>query len=349
MKNRGEVRAIRERLADPRALAAILGLRHVGRHGTGIIAACPIHGNKSPSLSLARRRDGTIWAHCFGCPFAGDVLSLIAALRGYDIERDFRAVVAEAASLASMPVPELPAYRDAPTLPDATFDAFARHLLELAPLRGDVARYVDGRGIGREARADGWGALPPYRAQGGLVRALLDAHGPDVLDGSGLCVLPDDGPWRLARPGARVLIPWRGADGRILSLQRRRLDDGEPRYVAPRGRPLSRPYGLHALAGVGPVVYVEGAVDALALRRILARSRRPADVLALPGIEAWSAAWAEHARVRDAYVALDDDEPGERAAVVLARDLTAAGALTVARWRPPAHDWAETLAKGRRT
>jgi len=344
MRDRGEVRAIRERLADPRALAVLLGLRHVERHGTGIIAACPIHGNKSPSLSLARRRDGTIWAHCFGCPFAGDVLSLIAALRGYDVSRDFAAVMAEAAALASMPAPDLPRYREPPAIPDATFDALARDLLR-AGLTGDVARYVDARGIGREARADGWGALPPYRAQGGIVRTLLDAHGPDVLEGSGLFVRPNGEPWRIIRPGARVLIPWRGADGRILSIQRRRLDDGEPRYVATRGRPLSRPYGLHAMTGAGPVVYVEGAVDALALRAILTRSRRPADVLALPGIEAWSAAWADLARGRHAYVALDADEPGERASVVLAGDLTAAGALSVARWRPPAHDWAEALAR----
>lgn len=311
----------------------------------GVSTRCPAHGGVSLSLTVGR--DRTMRAKCFGCDLAGDIFTLVASARSLTLPRDFPETMREAAALASIDLPALvPMREQLPTLPDATFDAVARALLRDG-LQGSVAEYVRGRGIEDEARADGWGALPWPWAQGDLVDRMLVDFGAPVLLASGLFLDDPDRGIRIARPGARLLIPWRGADGRILSLQRRRLDAGEPRYVAPAGRPLRQPYGVERLATRpgAPVVYVEGAIDALALRALC--GSRDVVPLALPGVEAWREAWAAHARGRTAFVGLDEDAAGDGKVETLTRHLEAAGARSVRRWRPGggAKDWAERLAR----
>jgi hypothetical protein len=61
---------------------------------------CPRHGGGSLSVRLGR--DRTIQARCFGCDFAGDVLTLIAEARGLNVSRDFREVLAEGARIGGL-------------------------------------------------------------------------------------------------------------------------------------------------------------------------------------------------------------------------------------------------------
>ncbi|HOQ62242.1 MAG TPA: toprim domain-containing protein, partial [Vicinamibacterales bacterium] len=304
------------------------------------------HGDKGPSCSLTRGADGTLRVRCFGCGFAGDVFHLVAACRSLTLPRDFVEVLREAAALASIAMPDLPAEREVPmAIGDELFAAIVARMLGLAPLRRarDVSAYLERRRIGQQAARDGWGALPAGGAQDAIVRELAAEFGAEALIGSGLCLRDERTErLRLVRPGARVLIPWRAEDGRIVSLQRRRIDDGEPRYVASAGRPLRTPYGLDRLTPSGPVAFVEGAVDVLALRELCARRRFACNVLGLPGVEGWRPAWAQLAAGRRAYLALDDDEAGDAKAVDMARDLEAAGARPK-RWRPSAKDWSEVL------
>ncbi|WP_230687861.1 hypothetical protein, partial [Streptococcus pneumoniae] len=75
------------RLNDPREVAAMLGLHVLTRQARGVITACPVHGNKSGSLSIRIGRDGTLQAVCYGCNFGpggkgGDVLTLLEAIEG---------------------------------------------------------------------------------------------------------------------------------------------------------------------------------------------------------------------------------------------------------------------------
>ena len=50
---------------------------------------CPWHDERTGSCSRERRPDGTIRVRCFGCRASGDVLSLVAAVHGLDVRRDF--------------------------------------------------------------------------------------------------------------------------------------------------------------------------------------------------------------------------------------------------------------------
>lgn len=348
---RADVAEIRARLSDPRQVAALLGLRGE-RQRAGVLVQCVSHADRGPSLSLTRGRDGTLRVRCFGCPLAGDVFSLVAATRGLDLATAFPAVVAECLSLAALPAPDVAPMRpEVPPISAEVFDAIARDLL--APgLVGDVAAYVGRRRLFEDARAEGWASLPYPSQQPRALAPLRRRFGDAALLGSGLVCERDDAPGelRMVRPGARLLIPWRGRDGSVLSLQRRRVDDGSPRYVATRGRPLVELYGVDRVAGGGGVVYVEGAVDTLAMRVLLRRRGRRADVLGLPGIETWRRSlgagevhpWAAYAAGRVAYVAIDAGEQAEAVAVTMAADL-APVAVRVVRWRCEGGDWADAV------
>jgi DNA primase len=341
MNDRAAVEEIRERLSDPRDVARRLELERP-RHGGGRYR-CPSHGGTS--LALFRGRGGALAVRCFGCDLHGDVFKLIAACRG--LER-FPDVLRAAAELAAIPLPALPHEVEPPVVSGTIFAGIVARLLVLAPLGAapDAERYLAGRGIVAQAIRDGWAALPRRQAQAPIVQELVRDFGEDALLGSGLFVRDQDtGTLRFSQPGARVCIPWRGVEGELISLQRRRLDAHEPRYLAAKGRPLTQPYGLDRLRSLptsAPVAFVEGAVDALALRELCRRHRFPCAVLAIPGVETWRAAWAEYARGRRAFVALDGDEAGDRKAPAVTVDLETAGAFPK-RWRPRTKDWAEVL------
>jgi DNA primase len=50
------------------------------------MARCPLHEDRTPSLSLYQGRDGRARWHCHGCGVGGDALDLEAALSGQRVE-----------------------------------------------------------------------------------------------------------------------------------------------------------------------------------------------------------------------------------------------------------------------
>ncbi len=368
---------LKRRLASPAAVAALLGLgadagemarRRSRRGGAGarVMVLCPAHGERTASCSLTVGPDGTLRVHCFasdgGC-LNGDVFTLIAAV--YHCQGDFRAALNHARALLGLdgvplgqrpPPPVVPLPTLPPRLDDDTFAALAAALLALCPLveAPDASRYLDGRGILSEALSDGWGALPPRHAQRAILDALRAEHGDDAVGRSGLCPLdPDtDEPilTRFIQPGARILIPWRSPAGAVLTLERRRLDDGapgRPRYVATRGRSPSSLYGAERVAsGRGPLAIVEGAADALARRALLVATGRPPErVVGLPGAGVWHADLLPALPPRSlVYAATDADATGDGVAEAIARDASAAGHIPIRkRPRAPCKDWGAAL------
>lgn len=89
-------------LSDPKKLAERLGLKVEKNAGAYVLVACPVHAEKTGSLSI-RRTDTGVGCKCFGCDWTGDVFSLVAAVEQLDISRDFREVLATTAELAGMP------------------------------------------------------------------------------------------------------------------------------------------------------------------------------------------------------------------------------------------------------
>lgn len=273
---------------------------------------------------------------------------------------------------------------------DHAFAAVARVVLHLGsldggPLSRDVCTYLDGRGLLALARAEGWSALPPAgsdaaRSWARVLRANAGELAGLVMDGAGVsrgraarlvagelrAVLARDRsvpgprrPFAFEAPGHRLVIPFRDVEGRLYTWQRRWTGERprDDKYRFPRGaeRGARWPYGVDRLAAApsdAPVVFVEGATDAVALRALEAVPG--CVVLGIAG-GAWRASFALLARGRVAYVASDNDSPdrrgvraGERFAARWTVDLIDAGALApIKRLAPPdgAKDWTDYLTR----
>lgn len=94
---------VRCALVDVRAVVDALGLSEgAKRAGNGLSIRCPAHADRNPSCSVRIASDGTIQVKCHTCHFGGDVLHLIAHVRGYSLSngKEFTEVLAEAAEIA---------------------------------------------------------------------------------------------------------------------------------------------------------------------------------------------------------------------------------------------------------
>jgi DNA primase len=354
VRGRDDALRLRRALVDVRKLCAALGLlRGAKRQAHGLLVLCPWHHEKHASCSVTLAEDGTVRAHCFACQASGDALALIARVRELDVRRQFREVLAEAARIAGSesprgrePVP-VPA---PPTLDAASYGVVATRLLELCPLdkERDALRYLEQRKLLVAAWQASVAALPAPGRQDALIRALLRDFEPATLELAGLVRNRTS----LVHPFHRLIIPWRSLDASIGLLQRRRLDDDDPkrRYVLPPERRPVFPFGaeqLGAHTAEYEMTFVEGALDVLALRALALRDGLSILPLGIPGVGSWRKEWAAFAKGRTVRIGFDADAAGERNVAAVARDLRDAGATRVQRWTPTAaNDWAACLESG---
>jgi DNA primase len=130
-----------------------------------------------------------------------------------------------------------------------------------------------------------------------------------------------DGSDSIEWPDYPLCIPWSDRFGRIQCVQRRRLDDGKPKYRSPRGRSPRAPFNIEflssALEHIGheaPVVVTEGALDALARRKIARVEREQCAVVGIYSAStAGSGLPTDLLRGRRIILALDNDKAGEDA------------------------------------
>ena len=354
---------LRRLLVDPVELARKLGLAPgATRQPRGVLVRCPAHSERNASCSITLAGDGTIAIHCFACNFRGDALTLIAKVEDLDLRRDFGRVLSRAADLAGVtlddastsaprcaPRTRSPHLAVVPPPPEdaVAFDQVVAPILDFGRLDEsvtsiDVTNYLAHRHLLDEARSEGFAALPAPGVSESHATMLLELFGDDAVR-SGLVTRSGT----FCHPDNRLCIPWRDPGGAVVTLQRRRIDLGEPRYVFPKGRAPRWPYGIEKLAAAdasAAVVFVEGAVDVLAARALDRIAGRVRVVLGVPGVSAWRPEWATLATGRHAVVALDADAAGDAGARRVADDLFAAHAASVQRSRPAsAIDWAEKL------
>lgn len=94
---------VRRALADPVSLCERLHLTDgAKRAGSELLIRCPVHAERNPSCSVRRGADGTVSVRCYACDWRGDALTLVAHMRGLDLQRDFTEVLAEAAELGGL-------------------------------------------------------------------------------------------------------------------------------------------------------------------------------------------------------------------------------------------------------
>jgi hypothetical protein len=128
-----DVDAIHAAAPGPLAVALRLGLEPArGSTDRRCRVLCPWHSEKRPSCIITTK-DGRIVAYCFSFRTGGDLLSLIAAVNGLDVKRDFREVIRIASDSFGVSLAER--NRRQPTDPillareiDAAADAYGRGL-----------------------------------------------------------------------------------------------------------------------------------------------------------------------------------------------------------------------------
>jgi DNA primase len=320
-----DVVSLRRALSNPAGLAQALGLP-MKRQARGVVVCCPWHDEKTPSCSITVRGDGTIGVRCFGCQHTADALSLIAEVNGLDARRDFARVVEIATGIAggSYMAPErAPRVQvEPPRLADEIFDRIAS---QLVPVDDAVRAYLAGRCLDADA---------VLSVPNGFARAAVADVGPEAWERSGMSG------W----PRHRLALAWRRPDGLVTTVQRRTLGTDEPKYVFARGRSPRFPFGIERAPGpCTTVVFVEGALDVIALRTLAARNGRDWLVLGVPGVGNWDRAWAHYGRDRSVILAFDADKAGDGLAVDVAEQLHPI-ATRVSRLRPKhGKDWCDEL------
>lgn len=296
---RSDTEAIRKALTNPVEVARLLCLHVETKQRAGLLCRCPIHGNKSGSLSIRVGRDGLLQVKCHGCDLSGDVLSLLAGLEG-----SFKAGLERGARLIGEPIRPYEPPPEPPRMDPVAYYALAVQLLQAGRLDGrpwvrPVEEYLQKRGLLRAARDAGWAALPSLRPWG--AETLISAR---------LLRRADDGQLKRVWGEHRLLIPWRTLGGRVCAIQRRRIVEAEgPKYVLPWSPEY--PFGVERLQNKA-VLIVEGAVDAMAARLL---GKGKVDVVGIPGIGGWQKAWGRLFIGRRVLVGLDRGKPDPRGVI----------------------------------
>ena len=398
--------AIKARLNDPRELARLLGLRVMGLCAGGVKVQCPIHGSKGGKLAL-RNNGGTLQARCFvGCfgvsGLGGDVFTLLQAIEGGDWKRGMARAVELAGGVVG---PSMESWAPAPRLDPDVYHELATRILDAGYLDRrewtlPIQDYLGRRGLLEQARGEGWASRPqldwlldlardvyrdePRKPSSDTVPPLTPAA---LLIAAKLAqynrhgeLVPYFGTWSL-------VIPWRGPDGRICALQRRRTwehkpkneDDPEPpKYVLPWAPDW--PYGSERLGSSGdknprwyfehkritqvekstPTAVSVGELGICTIAKpIMAIVEGAVDTLALrslyprltvigvPGISGWRASWAGLVAGRVVRVALDRGKPGRDG--IIPEDRAAARIALDCAGHPATDDVIEWLGRRHKT
>ena len=295
------------------------------REGAWWKTLCPFHEDTSPSFGVGSRRPDR--GRCFVCDATGDVIEIAARLLDVDagvaIKRLAERYGANGSSTAPRgngarpavparpvsPVPEAPP----PVPPVPSYAGALEFLLGRARLEGSAAEYLESRRVLDSARAAGIVGVDTDSNQW-----LRDAQRAmntelDEVDSS-----PIKGLWTLATQSIPFLLLPFTINDRVHAMQARALDyvEGVPRYLTMGRDPGA--FGVETLGREGPVVLVEGAIDALSWHEAGYAA------LGLPGT-AWCRWLPRLVEGRDVVLAADDDDAGRRAAGRWGEALAAAG------------------------
>lgn len=245
----------------------------VKRTGRSVMAVCPFHQEKTPSMSIDAARG---LYHCFGCGKGGDVFRFVQETQGLDFS-DAVELLARRSGITLQRDPEAAKRRSRrEALVAATERAvtFYTDRLRSAPDAAGARRYLRGRGYDAEV-VDGFRL--GYSPEGGeaLVSHLRDASVPEeVVLGAGLAMRNRAG--RLYdRFRGRIMFPIFDVRGDAVGFGARLLEGDGPKYLNSPETPVYHKswllYGLNwaksDVVRADLAIVVEGYTDVIALHR----------------------------------------------------------------------------------
>jgi DNA primase len=253
-------------------LAELVGeVTKLQRSGRSVMAVCPFHQEKAPSLSVDPARG---LYHCFGCGKSGDLFRFVQEIH----HLDFNDAVELLARRAGVPLHRDPEAARRKSRREALIGAvekaveFYHRRLRQAPDAAAARGYLRGRGYGTEQVA---AYRLGYSPEGGdeLVRSLRDEQIPEeVMLAAGLAARSRSG--RLFdRFRDRVMFPIFDVRGDAVGFGARLLGGEGPKYLnSPDSAIYQKSYLLYGLNWAkseivrrGMAVVVEGYTDVIAL------------------------------------------------------------------------------------
>ncbi|MCB2224225.1 MAG: DNA primase [Actinobacteria bacterium] len=244
----------------------------VKRSGRSVMAVCPFHQEKTPSMSIDPARG---LYHCFGCGKSGDLFRFVQETQGLEFS-DAVELLARRSGITLHRDPEAARRRDRrQVLVDATQRAvdFYVERLRKAPDAAGARSYLRGRGYDKEV-VTGFGL--GYSPAGGeaLIRHLRDHRiNDDVAVSAGLAVRSRTGRV-FDRFRGRIMFPIYDLRGDPVGFGARLLEGDGPKYLNSPETPIYRKsrllYGLNwaksDIVRDATAVVVEGYTDVIALR-----------------------------------------------------------------------------------
>lgn len=335
------VRDVRSRLSSPRDVCKLLGLKveHDARSFCLVCCPHPEHSDSKPSCSV-HQREQSIAVKCHACGWSGDVLHLIAMVRGLDIKRDFREVLAIAAELAGLhqQAEAVRAGREPAPVPERSTVAPAEPERDYPPSAEVAALWESTIAVTEDAETSAMlrerGIDPAAVASASLARVLRPDTHPTRIPGWARYT----GNWAVSRPwtktGHRMLLMAYDCNGAVRSVRAWRVVDAEtPKRLPPSGFRASglvtaNRAGVRWLQGfrAARIVICEGEPD------MLARSiASPCEVVVGIGSGSWNDGFA--ARIpfgAEVDVLTHLDAAGDRYAKQIIRSLS--GRANIRRW-----------------
>jgi len=285
----------------------------VRKLGRGFKALCPFHEEKTPSLSIDRKK-GVY--HCFGCGQSGDHFSFL--------QNHLKLSFSESVSRlqqgpGAAPTPEPPTQKTEKTKEEPfPYDLVARvaEIWHQAFCENpDGLAYLEKRGLGDRALLRD---LKTGYCDGAKLLAITTDQERQLLQRVG--ILTERGSEFFSRC---VVFPLRDRHDRVVGFYGRSISHGAKvphRFCAGTRTGLFHRQAVH---GVTRVILVEGVLDALALHQA-----GFTNAMALGGVQGLSEALLEHLRgqkVRDVVLCLDGDQAGREASSGLRAQLQKAG------------------------
>lgn len=261
-----------ERVRDATDLAELVAeVTKVKRSGRSVMAVCPFHQEKTPSMSVDRARG---LYHCFGCGKGGDLFQFVQETQALDFS-DAVELLARRSGITLQQDPDAAKRRDRrQMLVDATQKAVEFYVDRLKNGRdaGSARSYLRGRGYDGEVVERFMLGFSPEGGDalvGHLKRAKVSE---EVAVAAGLALRARNGRV-FDRFRGRIMFPIYDVRGDAVGFGARLLDGDGPKYLNSPETPIYRKsrllYGLNwaksDIVRQGVAVVVEGYTDVIAL------------------------------------------------------------------------------------
>lgn len=294
-------------------LAETLGLEIRGRQARCYNSQAHSHDDKNKSLGLDTKRNRY---KCFACGVSGSIIDLYKAVKGVETGEAIKELAGMAglapASQQSHTRSQLAPKSEPKDIPEPT-EAYSDIYEELVYLCGGLDKesldYLTGNNRGLTEQIANDFLLCNIGDYQDIDKRLKAKFSQDELQKAG--VISDKG--SLIFYKHKVIVPFI-SEGRVVFLQGRRIDEGQPKYLhIKRPVPLFNTDKLAELEKGDKVYVSEGVFDAMILEQ------NGYNAVAILGVNNFKPEYTDLFKGLEVILCLDNDEAGERATKELAK------------------------------